>query len=178
MKPSDSAVIVKDSAGITTDSAKITSNAERRITSESRVTLHFSLALANGDEIDSTRGGDPATFEMGDGSLLPGFERALLGLEVGDDAQLIIEPDQAFGIHREENVRRLAIDKFTDLQLEPGLMVSFAAPDGELPGVVLEINPPWVVIDFNHPLAGRAITFAVSILFVEEAGSLPTSSAG
>ena len=178
MKPSDSAVIVTDSAGTATDSARITSNAERQITSESRVTLHFSLALANGDEIDSTRGGDPATFEMGDGSLLPGFERALLGLEVGDDAQLIIEPDRAFGIHREENVRRLAIDKFADLQLEPGLMVSFAAPDGELPGVVLEINPPWVVIDFNHPLAGRVITFAVSILFVEEAGSLPTSSAG
>ncbi len=178
MKPSDSLVIVKDSAGITTDSAKITSNAERRITSESRVTLHFSLALANGDEVDSTRGGDPATFEMGDGSLLPGFERALLGLEVGDDVQLIIEPDRAFGIHREENVHRLAIDKFADLELEPGLMVSFAAPGGELPGVVLEIDPPWVVIDFNHPLAGRVITFAVSILFVEEAGSLPTSSAG
>ena len=178
MKPSDSAVIVTDSAGIATDSARITSNAERRITSESRVTLHFSLALANGDEIDSTRGGDPATFEMGDGSLLPGFERALLGLEVGDDAQLIIEPDRAFGVHREENVHRLAIDKFADLQLEPGLMVSFAAPDGELPGVVLEINPPWVVIDFNHPLAGRVITFAVSILFVEEAGSSCTSSAG
>lgn len=178
MKPSDCAVIVTDSAAIATDSARITSNAERRITSESRVTLHFSLALANGDEVDSTRGGDPATFEMGDGSLLPGFERALLGLEVGDDVQLIIEPDRAFGIHREENVHRLAIDKFTDLQLEPGLMVSFAAPDGELPGVVLEINPPWVVIDFNHPLAGRVITFAVSILFVEEAGSLPTSSAG
>ncbi len=177
MKPSDSAIIVTDTARIATDSARIAQNAERRITSESRVTLHFTLALANGDEVDSTRGGDPATFAMGDGSLLPGFEQALLGLEVGDDVQLTIEPDRAFGIHREENVHRLAIDKFADLQLEPGLMVSFAAPGGELPGVVLEIDPPWVVIDFNHPLAGRVITFAVSILSVEDAGSFSTSSA-
>ncbi len=159
----------RDSAIITTDSAPL--KVDRRIDSASRVTLHFSLLLASGDEVDSTRGGDPATFEMGDGSLLPGFEQALMGLGAGEDAHLTIEPEKAFGVHREENVQRLAMDKFADLELEPGLMVSFAAPGGELPGVVLKVDPPWVVIDFNHPLAGRAITFDVSILKVEHPSS-------
>ena len=54
-------------------------------------------------------------------------------------------------------------------------MVSFAAPNGELPGVVVEIDPPWVVIDFNHPLAGRAITFEVSILDVEDGMRVKTN---
>ncbi len=158
MKRSDSTIIATDS---------VLPNANRRIDAGSRVTLHFSLTLANGDEIDSTRGGDPATFEMGDGSLLPGFEQALLGLGIGEDLRLTIEPEMAFGVHREENVQRLALDKFADLELEPNLMVSFAAPGGELPGVVVEIDPPWVVVDFNHPLAGRTIAFEVSILNVE-----------
>ncbi len=157
MKTSDSTIIATD----------VAPGAGRRIDADSRVTLHFSLMLENGDEVDSTRSGDPATFEMGDGSLLPGFEQALLGLGVGDDVQLTIEPEAAFGVHQKENVHRLAISKFADLKLEVGLMVSFAAPDGELPGVVVEIESPWVVIDFNHPLAGRPITFEVSILKVE-----------
>lgn len=145
----------------------ITSSANQRIGPKSRVTLHFALLLDTGEEVDTTRRGPPATFVMGDGSLLPGFESALLGMKAGDDVHITLEPDQAFGQRNPSNVRILDSGQFRDMQLEPGLMVSFAAVDGELPGVVRRVFDSTVEVDFNHPLAGRRVVFDVSILSVD-----------
>lgn len=133
----------------------------------SRVTLHFTLLLADGREVDSTRRGRPATFVVGDGRLPPGIERALIGLEAGADEQIPIAPADAFGEAREENVRMIPRAQFaSSIGLEAGLVVSFAGPGGELPGVVKALEGDLVVVDFNHPLAGRALIFDVSILGV------------
>jgi FKBP-type peptidyl-prolyl cis-trans isomerase SlpA len=135
-----------------------------------RVTLHFSLLLASGEEIDGTRRGRPASFEVGDGRLPPGIERRLFGLAPGADERIAIEPADGFGEARAENVRFLPRAQFGDgIALEPGLVVSFAAPDGELPGVVRAIEGDLVVVDFNHPLAGRRLLLDVSILAVDAA---------
>ena len=149
----------------------IAASGRPRIAANARVTLHFAILLDTGEEVDTTRRGKPATFVLGDGSLLPGFEEALLGMQAGDDAQIELEPEQAFGLHRRENVQLIARDRFQDVDLEPGLIVSFAAADGELPGVVRRVFEKTVEIDFNHPLAGRRIVFDVSILKVEDAGN-------
>ncbi|NBC22013.1 MAG: peptidylprolyl isomerase [Gammaproteobacteria bacterium] len=136
----------------------------------SRVTLHFAVLLDTGEEVDTTRRGQPATFEVGDGNLLPGFEQALMGMCAGDDAQLELTPEQAFGEHRRENVQLLDRAGFPAEDLEPGTMISFAGPGGELPGVVRRVFERTVEVDFNHPLAGRHIVFDVSILKVEDLG--------
>lgn len=142
-----------------------------RVGPNTRVTLHFALLLETGEEIDTTRRGAPATFAVGDGSLPAGFERALLGLVPGDDAQLKIPPADAFGERLSANVRRVARSRFTpEMRLEPGLVVSFAAQNGELPGVVVAAEGDVVVVDFNHPLAGRELVFDVSVIHVEAAG--------
>jgi FKBP-type peptidyl-prolyl cis-trans isomerase SlpA len=126
--------------------------------------------MPSGEEIDTTRRGKPASLTLGDGNLLPGFEEALLGLSAGDDAQLVIPAEQAFGERVEANVRLLAKTLFAEFNseepLEPGLVVSFQAPDGELPGVVKAVYDDTVQVDFNHPLSGSDITFDVSILSV------------
>ena len=147
----------------------IASDPSPRITSGSTVTLHFSLLLESGEEIDSTRNGDPATFVMGDGNLLPGFEDALLGKKAGFADQIELPPAQAFGERRQENVRLLPRQKFSDLDeaLEPGLLVSFGSPEGELPGVVQQVYADTLRVDFNHPLSGRVIVFDVAIISVE-----------
>ena len=136
----------------------------------SPVTLHFALLMPSGEEIDTTRRSKPASLTLGDGNLLPGFEEALLGLAAGDDAQLIVPAEKAFGERVEANVRLLARNMFDGLgseePLEPGLVVSFQAPDGELPGVVKAVYEDTVQVDFNHPLSGADITFDVSILSV------------
>ena len=151
------------------DKNLIGKQSDRRISEGSRVKLHFSLHLDSGEEIDTTRRGRPATFDYGDGKLLPGFEEALLGMRAGDDAQLRLTPEQAFGTHRQENIQLLERSGFDEEALEPGVIVSFSGPGGELPGVVTRIFEERVEVDFNHPLAGREIIFDVSILKVEDA---------
>lgn len=149
----------------------IGSSGSLRIAAGTEVRLHFAILLPEGDEVDSTRRGQPATFVVGDGNLLPGFEQALFGLRAGDDEQLQIAAADAFGERVEANVQRLPRARFPDAQaLEEGLIVSFAAPDGELPGVVTKLWEETVEVDFNHPLAGRDLVFDVSILDVRPAG--------
>ncbi|MEQ8857687.1 MAG: peptidylprolyl isomerase [Pseudomonadales bacterium] len=144
------------------------SDSAAAIDEHSRVTLHFALLLETGEEVDTTRRGRPATFEVGDGNLLPGFEAALFGMRAGDDAQIELPPAQAFGDHNPDNVQILDKTRFRDVDLEPGLVVSFAAQEGELPGIVKRVFERTVEVDFNHPLAGRPVVFDVSILKVED----------
>ncbi|MCC5874376.1 MAG: peptidylprolyl isomerase [Gammaproteobacteria bacterium] len=134
-----------------------------------RVTLHFTILLPSGEEVDSTWNRRPATFEVGDGNLLPGFERALFGLVAGDTRRLDIAPEDGFGMPNPDNIQTLERDSFpADLALEEGLMVSFAdAARAELPGVVRRLDADRVEVDFNHPLAGRSLIFDVNIIRVE-----------
>lgn len=135
---------------------------------DTKITMHFSLSLEDGSLVDSNFDTDPATFIFGDGSLLPGFEEAIKGLTPGAEEILSITPEKSFGQHNPSNIQQFPRKKFDDeLQLEPGLMLSFAdANQAELPGVVTEVDQETVTIDFNHPLAGRMIRFKVKILTV------------
>jgi FKBP-type peptidyl-prolyl cis-trans isomerase SlpA len=139
-----------------------------RIAEGARVTLHFQLCLADGREIDGTRDGAPATFVVGDGNLPEGFERALFGLEAGATERLEVPPEQGFGLSREENVLLMPVEKFdAGIDLEPGVVVAFSGPDGDRPGVIRSLQGALVVVDFNHPLAGKCLILDVSILAVE-----------
>ena len=134
-----------------------------------RITLHFGLQLDNGDIVDSNFERDPAVFTVGDGNLLPGFEKALFGMMEGEHKTLMVKPEDGFGQRNPNNIQEIARSQFSpDLELSEGLMLSFAdAQKTELPGVVQRFDDEVVVIDFNHPLAGRSILFEVSILKIE-----------
>ena len=136
-----------------------------------RVTLNFSLSLETGEEVDSNFGHDPVSFVMGDGSLLPGFERRLLGMRAGDEAEFRIPSDEGFGEPQDDNVQAMPRTDFdADAPLEPGMLFTFAdAAGGEVPGMVAEVSEDTVTVDFNHPLSGRTIHFKVKIARVEPA---------
>jgi FKBP-type peptidyl-prolyl cis-trans isomerase SlpA len=141
---------------------------EQRIGSQTQVTLHFAIRLENGDLVDSTEGKAPATFCVGDGNLLPGFEQALFGLKAGDKRSLPISPEQGFGQPNPQNVQVMPRSQFTDMPLSEGLLIIFQdAAKGELPGVVKAFDEQQVSIDFNHPLAGKSLTFEVEIIEVK-----------
>ncbi len=141
-----------------------------------RVTLHFSVALSEGAVVDSTRErGVPAEFTVGDGSLLPGFEKAVLGLRAGDRRSVFIDAKRGFGEWNPDNVQTFTRIQFSGMELEPGLMISFADKGGELPGVVKELDEETVTVDFNHPLAGRDLVFEVDIIRVMDADASPVS---
>ena len=128
------------------------------------VTLHFSLVLEDGHIIDSNFESEPATFSVGDGNLLPGFESTLIGLVNGDEREFTIPPEQAFGQHNPQNVQAVERGNFDQEELELGAMLSFQNGDGELPGVIVDVDDNEVMIDFNHPLAGKNIIFQVKII--------------
>ena len=143
---------------------------ELRIAQGSQVTLHFAIKLENGDVVDSTFDKQPASFTVGDGSLLPGFEMALYGLKCGDQRSLPITPDQGFGQSNPQNVQVMPRSAFAAMELSEGLLVIFNdAANAELPGVVKACDDARVTIDFNHPLAGKNLTFDVEIIEVEPA---------
>lgn len=142
--------------------------AEPRIGQNSQVTLHFALKLESGDVVDSTFDKQPATFVVGDGNLLPGFEAALFGLKAGDKRTLPIAPEQGFGQPNPQNVQVMPRSQFEDMALSEGLLVIFNdAANTELPGVVKHFDDSHVTVDFNHPLAGKPLTFEVDILDVK-----------
>lgn len=132
-----------------------------------RVTLYFSLSLENGEIVDSNFDANPATFTLGDGNLLPGFEVPLIGLEAGSQGEFVIAPEHAFGQRNPENIQKLSRDNFDQESLQIGDVFSFQNGDGELPGVITAIEVEDVEVDFNHPLAGRSIIFTVDIVDVE-----------
>ncbi len=134
---------------------------------QTQVTLHFAIKLDDGTEVDSNFAAEPATFTVGDGNLLPGFEQSLFGLQAGEKTTLRILPEQGFGQRNPNNIQKVPRSQFADMALEPGLMISFAdAGQSELPGVVSEFDDKQVTVDFNHPLAGRELFFDVQILTV------------
>lgn len=130
-----------------------------------QVTLHFELRLESGELIDSNFARAPVTFTPGDGNLLPGFETVLFGLQAGDRREFVLAAEQAFGAVNEDNIQRFPRYRFPpDLDLAKGLMVDFNdAAGNNQAGMILHCDAKLVEVDFNHPLAGRAIRFAVHV---------------
>ncbi|WIH26713.1 FKBP-type peptidyl-prolyl cis-trans isomerase [Photobacterium damselae] len=140
------------------------------ITGNSEVLIHFTIELEDGSLAESTYAlGKPAKFRLGDGSLTPNFEQCLLGLHVGDKEKFILAPEDAFGLPNPNNIHHININKFSaEAPAEVGTIIAFSGSDGqEIPGVVIAVEDEMVMIDFNHPLSGQTITFAVEVMAIE-----------
>ncbi|MCH7395726.1 peptidylprolyl isomerase [Acinetobacter dispersus] len=146
-------------------------NEEIRIQEGSKVDLHFSVSVENGIEIDNTRGREePVSLVIGDGNLLPEFEKALFGLRAGDRRTVHLPPEDAFGPWNTENIQIFDTVKFEQRPIV-GHMIEFEdKAKATLFGVVKSVNNDTTEIDFNHPLAGKNITFEVEIFKVTPAG--------
>ena len=146
------------------------SESENTIQEGSRVSLHFALALPSGEEIDSNYSGPAASFRIGDGSILPGFEEYLIGLQPGSELEVTVVAENAFGEVNERNKQTFPLEKFQHIieddliPTEVGSVVSFKDAGGfDIPGVVSKLTDKTIVIDFNHPLAGKDIVFKAAI---------------
>lgn len=145
---------------------------ELPIDKSTRVTLHFSLKFEDGETVDSTFDKGPAALEIGDENLPESFEAYLMGLKAGDHQTFEVPPEKAFGQRNPNNLQTFKRHEFSaDMVLEKGVVISFAdARQQELPGVISRVEGDEVEVDFNHPLAGRTLTFEVQIIDVEPAG--------
>ena len=134
----------------------------------SLLTLHYRLALADDTELVSTFGGKPATLQLGSGELAPVLERCLIDLPVGERTVFLLEPEQAFGPHNPHLMQRFARSELPEAgELREMALIEFKAPNGATyTGLVRELTAEDALIDFNHPLAGKAIRFEVDVIGV------------
>lgn len=134
------------------------------------LTLHYRLAVADGDDIVSTFADNPATLQLGSGQLAPFLEDRLLGLTEGAHTIFELMPEQAYGLCNPDLVQwisRKELEKNSQAgeQYEVGDLVHFSAPSGgRFAGVLREINTDGALFDFNHPLAGQSLVFEVKII--------------
>ncbi len=142
-----------------------------QINMNSLVLMHYSIALTNGAEIESSFDDEPVEITMGNNDVTEGMELALFGLKEGASQTLTLTAEQGFGLRDEDNIHDMPLADFPeDLPPEVGLSYSFESPDdGEIPGTVVSMKKNNVKVDFNHPLAGQEVVFTVEILGVNNA---------
>jgi FKBP-type peptidyl-prolyl cis-trans isomerase SlpA len=134
--------------------------------------MHCSLSLPDGTEALSTYGESPMEFTLGDGTMEPLLEYALLGLRTGDEQTWQVLGNEIFGPPDENNLHWLKTSEFpSDMMLAEAQIIRFTNDQGiEVPGTVKQIDGDQVLIDFNHPLSGKTIHYTVTILGVEQPG--------
>lgn len=138
----------------------------------STVTMHFTLRLVEEDIlVDSTEGEEPMTVIVGDGDLVEGMEKPLLGLKAGDKQRFEIAAEDAYGPAEidEDNMQNIPMSEFPkDLEISPGQVVGFTSPNGdEIPGTIMGFTDEIVTVNFGHPLAGHDLVFEVEIIDVK-----------
>jgi FKBP-type peptidyl-prolyl cis-trans isomerase SlpA len=144
-----------------------------RVEPGSFLTLHYRLSGPEGVAFIDTFGAQPATLSLGTGELAPAMEARLLGLAEGSRASFDLAAGEAFGERSAElvqRVKRTVLEEHGDADAEyrVGDVVRFPTPDGQasFAGVVREVEEDVLVFDFNHPLAGRPVTFDVELIGV------------
>ena len=143
------------------------------INMNSLVLMHYSIALTNGQVIESSFDEEPVEIIMGHGDVSEGMELALYGLKQGESQTLTLTAEQGFGLRDEGNINMMPLSDFPgELQPEVGTSYSFETPSGEeISGTILKIEDDQAEVDFNHPLAGHEIVFTVNIIGVNNTHS-------
>lgn len=140
-----------------------------KINGKKKVTLNYTVKDESMNVVDQ---GDNVKFIIGVGSLLPQFEKNLEGLDVSDEKEFVLEPAQAYGEYNLAYIQKVPLKNFNENEramLKVGKTLQMYTPEGTpMIAKVKEITDTDVTFDFNHPLAGKKLTFNVKILNVEE----------
>jgi peptidylprolyl isomerase len=135
-------------------------------TSGDTVKVHYTGTLTDGSEFDSSVGGEPLEITLGAGGVIPGFEQAVLGMAEGDSRTVTIAADEAYGAHHDDRVHEVERGQIPDdIDLEIGAILQAVGSGGETLAVtVVGFSDAAVTLDFNHPLAGKDLTFEVKLV--------------
>lgn len=135
------------------------------------VTFHYTLTNDAGEQIDSSRGGQPLSYLHGAGNIVVGLEKQLTGKTIGDKLDAKVEAGEGYGERDERAVHRVSKAQFPPgMNIEKGMQFGAQGPDGSpVPVWVTGIEGDTVVVDFNHPLAGVRLNFAVEIVALRDA---------
>ena len=137
-----------------------------QVTVNSKVKVHYTGKLADGEVFDTSDGKEPIEFTLGQGQLIPGFEKGLIDMKLNEKKTINMTKDDAYGEVNETLIQEV---KKTDLpqDMEPkvGMGLVSKSPDGqEINLMVVEVKEETIVIDGNHPLAGRDLIFDLEVV--------------
>jgi FKBP-type peptidyl-prolyl cis-trans isomerase SlyD len=140
-------------------------------TKDNVVSIEYRLHLGDGKIIDESDAGDPLVYLHGYEEIVPGLERAIEGKKAGESLKVQVSPEDGYGEYDPDGVEEVAREEFPpDMQLEAGGIVTAVDDDGdEVEFLVKELRPKTVVVDFNHPLAGKTLHFEVTVREVRKA---------
>jgi len=133
------------------------------------VRIHYTGTLTTGETFDSSEGRDPLEFVVGSGMIIPGLDKAIPGMAVGDKKVVEVPCAEAYGETQEE--ARQAIPRAeipAHIPVEPGTQLQMQSPEGQaIPVTVISADEEKVVLDANHPLAGKDLTFAIELVEIQ-----------
>ena len=140
----------------------------RKIVEGDHVSIDYEGMLENGDVIEDSSGSGPFELEVGSGLMPPGFENALIGMSEGEEKTVILAPDEAFG-HTDEKLLH-TINKSVlgdNVQPKPGMVLGMTVEQEgkpqKIPALVTAVEGEEITLDFNHPLAGKTISYKIII---------------
>lgn len=130
------------------------------------VLVHYRGTLEDGTEFDSSAGDRPLEFTVGEGQVIPGFDQAVAGMDLGEKKSVTIPAEEAYGPYYEEAVQVVPKDAFAEEPFVDGV-VNIVADDGTpLRATITKVEGDDVTLDFNHPLAGKPLTFDLELVAV------------
>lgn len=132
------------------------------------VKIHYTGTLEDGSQFDSSQGRDPLEFQVGSGQVIPGFDKAVEGMAVGENKQVTIPPEEAYGDHNAQMVQDVPKTALPDdLEPEVGMALSARGQDGqEMRLTVTEVKDDAITVDGNHPLAGKPLNFDIELVSI------------
>lgn len=132
------------------------------------VKVHYKGTFDDGTVFDSSYDrGETIGFTIGAGEMIPGFDAAVQGMKVGETKTVTLEPDQAYGVHNPEGVQAVPKQSFPDnFEFEAGLVIEGNVEDQAVRGIIHQVEDDFVVIDFNHPMAGKNLNFDIELVDV------------
>ena len=141
-----------------------------KIQDGSQVSIQYTLLDEKGNQIESNKGGDPFKYTHGKGDIIPGLENGLEGMQVGEEKTIKVKPEDAYGNIQPEAFQEIPRKNVPTEFLKVGAQLVARNPHGQsMPVRVHEIKEETVVLNLNHPLAGKTLTFEVKIMAVQSA---------
>jgi len=133
------------------------------------VSVHYTGTLTDGTIFDSSESREPLEFTLGDDQVIAGFDAGVCGMQLGESKTIAIPCSEAYGPHRPELVAEFPRDDFPDhIQPEVGLHLQLSSPEGfPIPVEVIAVSATSVTLDANHPLAGKDLTFALTLVGIQ-----------
>ncbi len=144
------------------------------------VSVHYKGTLQNGEVFDTSEGRHPLEVQIGAGQIIPGFEKALMGMSLNEKKAFTLDPEDAYG-QKDDSLTHAFPRKDVPAELNPevGQTVALSSPEGQqVPAMITQVDDEKVVVDLNHPLAGQTLNFDIEVVGISDTATQDPAGCG